>query len=102
MLIEPNQLKLHPHPHDCPWIQKEVFHCGKQYFGSYETVIQLLIDNGADLSMGDMGQFACIAAEKNSLELLEDIVRFGGNVTFPRKDGGTHCSGHLAVCNGKC
>ncbi|KAJ0985653.1 hypothetical protein J5N97_004009 [Dioscorea zingiberensis] len=64
----------------------------------HETVIQLLIDNGADLSAGDMGQFACIAAEKNSLELLEDIVRFGGNVTFPRKDGTTAL--HLAVCNG--
>lgn len=36
-----------------------------------------------------MVQFACRAAELNSLDLLENIVRYGGNVTLPRSDGTT-------------
>ncbi|KAH7652133.1 Potassium channel voltage-dependent EAG/ELK/ERG protein [Dioscorea alata] len=66
--------------------------------GKHEAIIHLLIDNGANLSAGDIGQFACIAAEQNSLELLGDIVRYGGDVTVPRMDGTTAL--HLAVCEG--
>lgn len=58
----------------------------------------MLVDNGANLSAGDIGQFACTAAEQNSLELLEDIVRYGGDVTVTRMDGTTAL--HLAVCEG--
>ncbi|KAJ0097776.1 hypothetical protein Patl1_28271 [Pistacia atlantica] len=43
--------------------------------GGHEHVIKLLMDNGANLNSGDMGHFACIAAEQNDLELLEEIVR---------------------------
>ncbi|WOL00363.1 hypothetical protein Cni_G09076 [Canna indica] len=66
--------------------------------GKHEDVVSLLIENGAHLSSGDMGFFACTAAEQNSLELLEEIIRSGGSVTAPRKDGTTAL--HLAVCEG--
>ncbi|KAL0921188.1 hypothetical protein M5K25_008239 [Dendrobium thyrsiflorum] len=66
--------------------------------GKHEPVIRLLIDNGADLSYGDMAQYACTAAEQNSIELLKDIVNYGGDVTLPRSDGSTAL--HLAVCEG--
>ncbi|XP_020587257.1 potassium channel AKT1-like [Phalaenopsis equestris] len=66
--------------------------------GKHEAVIRLLIDNGADLSYGDMAQYACTAAEQNSIELLKDIVNYGGDVTLPRSDGSTAL--HLAVCEG--
>ncbi|RWV82702.1 hypothetical protein GW17_00055774 [Ensete ventricosum] len=46
-----------------------------------------------------MGLFACTAAEQNSLELLEDIIRYGGDVTAAAKrDGNTAL--HRAVCDG--
>ncbi|XP_028548695.1 potassium channel AKT1-like [Dendrobium catenatum] len=66
--------------------------------GKHEPVIRLLIDNGADLSHGDMAQYACTAAEQNSIELLKDIVNYGGDVTLTRNDGSTAL--HLAVCEG--
>ncbi|KAJ0971256.1 hypothetical protein J5N97_019215 [Dioscorea zingiberensis] len=66
--------------------------------GQHNAVIRLLIDNGADISAGDIGQFACKAAEQNNLELLKDIVQYGGDVTIPRKDSTTAL--HLAVCEG--
>nr|XP_010925144.1 LOW QUALITY PROTEIN: potassium channel AKT1-like [Elaeis guineensis] len=66
--------------------------------GKHDAVVKLLRDNGANLSAGDMGLFACIAAEQNSLELLKDIIRHGGDVTLPKKDGNTAL--HLAVCEG--
>ncbi|KAJ0987939.1 hypothetical protein J5N97_006295 [Dioscorea zingiberensis] len=66
--------------------------------GKHEGVVKLLVDNGADIFSGNMGQYACIAAEQNSLELLKDIVRYGGDVTAPKIDGTTAL--HLAVCEG--
>ncbi|MQL88867.1 hypothetical protein Taro_021439 [Colocasia esculenta] len=66
--------------------------------GKHEGVIRLLMDNGADLCSGDLGEFACTAAEQNSLELLEDIVRYGGGITSYRSNGSTAL--HLAVCEG--
>ncbi|KAK9050526.1 hypothetical protein SSX86_030504, partial [Deinandra increscens subsp. villosa] len=39
--------------------------------GNHETVIGLLADNGATLSSGDVGQFSCIAAEQNNLNMLK-------------------------------
>ncbi|XP_072992094.1 potassium channel AKT1-like isoform X2 [Typha latifolia] len=66
--------------------------------GKHEKVVQLLADNGADLSCGDMGLYACTAAEENNIKLLEDIIRYGGDVTLPRKDGSTAL--HRAVCEG--
>ncbi|KAG0464103.1 hypothetical protein HPP92_020172 [Vanilla planifolia] len=66
--------------------------------GNHERVIRMLIDNGAALSHGDVAQYACTAAEQNSIELLKDIVDHGGDVTLPRSDGSTAL--HLAVCEG--
>ena len=54
--------------------------------------------NGADLSYGDVGNFSCMAAEQNSLDLLQEIVKYGGDVTLPRGDGSTAL--HQAVCEG--
>ncbi|XP_008809499.1 potassium channel AKT1-like isoform X2 [Phoenix dactylifera] len=66
--------------------------------GKHDAAAKLLRDNGANLSAGDMGLFACIAAEQNSLELLKDVIRYGGDATLPKKDGNTAL--HLAVCEG--
>ncbi|CAN4094340.1 unnamed protein product [Withania somnifera] len=66
--------------------------------GKHETLIQLLIDNGAKLSAGDVGHFACVAVEQNNLNLLKDIVRYGGDVTLPKINGSSAL--HVAVCEG--
>ncbi|XP_078428864.1 potassium channel AKT1-like [Wolffia australiana] len=66
--------------------------------GRHQGVIKALICNGADLNQGDVGSFACTAAEQNSLELLQDIARYGGDVTVPRSDGSIAL--HMAVCEG--
>ncbi|XP_031096572.1 potassium channel AKT1-like isoform X1 [Ipomoea triloba] len=66
--------------------------------GKHESVARLLADNGAKLSSGDVGQFACTAAEQNNLELLREILRRGGDVTLPRSNGSTAL--HVAVCEG--
>ncbi|PSS13819.1 Potassium channel like [Actinidia chinensis var. chinensis] len=65
---------------------------------NHEPVAKLLTDNGATISAGDVGQFACTAAEQNKLELLKEIVRHGGDVTLPRSNGSTAL--HVAVCEG--
>uniref|UniRef100_A0A5B7AUC1 Potassium channel n=1 Tax=Davidia involucrata TaxID=16924 RepID=A0A5B7AUC1_DAVIN len=57
--------------------------------GRHESVIKLLIDNGAKISLGDVGQFACFAVEQNSLDLLKDIIRYGGDVTLLNRLGTT-------------
>ncbi|KAL6984857.1 RAC-alpha serine/threonine-protein kinase [Sarracenia purpurea var. burkii] len=62
-------------------------------------VVQLLADNGASLSASDVGQFACTAAEQNNLDLLQKIVRHGGDVTLPRSKGSTTAL-HVAVSEG--
>ncbi|XP_047327503.1 potassium channel AKT1-like [Impatiens glandulifera] len=57
--------------------------------GRYESVAKLLVENDAKLSIGDVGQFACSAVEQNSLDLLKDIVRYGGDVSLPNNKGTT-------------
>ncbi|KAF5725809.1 putative Potassium channel AKT1 [Tripterygium wilfordii] len=64
--------------------------------GGHEPVINLLKDNGANINFGEVGQFACTAAEQNNLDLLKQIVRFGGDVTCPKGNGTTAL--HVAVC----
>nr|ADA79674.1 shaker-like potassium channel 1 [Populus euphratica] len=64
--------------------------------GGHEAVAVLLIQNGASIRHGDVGHFACTAAEKNNLNLLNEIVRYGGDVTSPRNNGITAL--HVAVC----
>lgn len=66
--------------------------------GRHESVAKLLIDNGADISLADVGHFACFAVEQNNLELLKDIVKYGGDVTRSKSNGTTAL--HAAVCEG--
>lgn len=61
-------------------------------------VAKLLLDNGANISSGDVGNYACTAAEENNLDLLRCIVSNGGDVTLPQPNGTTAL--HLAVCEG--
>ncbi|KAJ9183994.1 hypothetical protein P3X46_007784 [Hevea brasiliensis] len=55
--------------------------------GKHESVVKLLVDNGATMSSGDVGQFALVAIEQNNLDLLKEIVNYGGNVTLPTSSG---------------
>lgn len=66
--------------------------------GKHESVIKLLADNGATLSCGDVGQFACYAVEQNNLDLLKDIVKYGGDVRQPKSNGTSAI--HAAICEG--
>ncbi|XP_076909501.1 potassium channel AKT1-like isoform X1 [Bidens hawaiensis] len=66
--------------------------------GNHEQVITILKDNGATLLSGDVGQFSCIAAEQNKLDILKQIINHGGNVTVPKTNGSTAL--HVAVCEG--
>ena len=50
---------------------------------------KLLSENGANLQCGDVGQFACNAVEQNSLNLLKEIMRYGGDITLPNSNTGT-------------
>lgn len=61
-------------------------------------MMKILLENGAKLSAGEVGQFSCTAAEQNNLELLKDIVDHGGDVTLPNKNGSTAI--HIGVCEG--
>ncbi|KAF5482122.1 hypothetical protein F2P56_002714 [Juglans regia] len=64
----------------------------------HESAIKVLLDSGANLHRGDIGQFACTAAEQNNLALLKEIIRYGGDVTLPKNNGTTAL--HVAVCEG--
>ncbi|XVF88159.1 hypothetical protein PTKIN_Ptkin19aG0027900 [Pterospermum kingtungense] len=66
--------------------------------GKHESVIKLLVNNGAMLSYGDVGQFACCAVEQNNLDLLKDIVKYGGDIRQPKSNGTTAI--HAAICEG--
>lgn len=64
--------------------------------GGHESVTKLLVENGATLQCGDVGQFACTAVEQNSLNLLKDIMCHGGDITLPNTNVGTTAL-HVAV-----
>ncbi|CAI0416766.1 unnamed protein product, partial [Linum tenue] len=66
--------------------------------GKHESVIKLLVENGATLSSGDTGQFAFTAVEQNDLELLNKIVSYGGDVTRQTSSGTTAL--HAAISEG--
>uniref|UniRef100_M1CU63 Potassium channel NKT1 n=1 Tax=Solanum tuberosum TaxID=4113 RepID=M1CU63_SOLTU len=57
--------------------------------GKHEAVVKLLVDNGATISSGDVGQFACFAVEQGSLDLLKEIIKYGGDVTLLNSLGTT-------------
>lgn len=63
--------------------------------GGHESVTKLLLENGADIAHGDVGHFSCTAVEKNKLDLLKEIIRYGGDITLPMSDGTTAL--HIAV-----
>lgn len=66
--------------------------------GKHESLIKLLLENGAEITSGNVGNYACAAVEQNNLELLKDIVRYGGDVTLPKSDDTTAL--HTAVSEG--
>ncbi|WOH03750.1 hypothetical protein DCAR_0623150 [Daucus carota subsp. sativus] len=67
--------------------------------GGHESVIRVLVENGADISSGNIGQFACFAVEQNNLGLLKELVRYGGDVTILNNTGTTAI--HMAICQEK-
>ncbi|XP_057810433.1 potassium channel AKT1-like [Salvia miltiorrhiza] len=67
--------------------------------GRHEVVIKALVDNGATLASGDIGEFACYAAEQDNIELLKEITKFGGDVTSLSSSGTTAL--HTAVSQDK-
>ncbi|KHG28816.1 Potassium channel AKT1 -like protein [Gossypium arboreum] len=64
----------------------------------HDKVAKLLKENGASINVGDVGHYACTAAEQNNLNLLKEIIRYGGDLTRPRHNGTTAL--HVAVCEG--
>lgn len=61
-------------------------------------MIKLLRDRGADLALGDVPRYASHAIEQDNLQLLKDIVRYGGDLTTSNSDGSTPL--HFAVSSG--
>ncbi|KAL2543937.1 Potassium channel AKT1 [Forsythia ovata] len=57
--------------------------------GKHEAVKKLLIDNGATLFSGDVGQCACSAVEQGKIDLLMEIIKYGGDVTLLNNMGTT-------------
>lgn len=66
--------------------------------GRHESVMKILIDNGADISLANAGHLACSAVEQNNMELLKEIIQCGMDVTQPKKNGATAL--HTAVVEG--
>ncbi|XP_010670706.2 potassium channel AKT1 isoform X2 [Beta vulgaris subsp. vulgaris] len=66
--------------------------------GKHDSLIKLLRDRGADLALGDVPRYASHAIEQDNLQLLKDIVRYGGDLTTSNSDGSTPL--HFAVSSG--
>lgn len=66
--------------------------------GRHSGVAKLLAENGAKLSLDSVSYFACLAVEKNNLDSLKDIIKYGGDVTLP--DGSGTTALHRAVSEG--
>lgn len=56
---------------------------------------KILVDNGATISSGDVGQFASFAVKQNNLVLLKQIIQYGGDVTLLNSTGTTAL--HMAI-----
>lgn len=50
---------------------------------------KVLFNNGATISSGDVGQFASFAVKQNNLDLLKQIIQYGGDVTLLNSTGTT-------------
>ncbi|KAK1375854.1 Potassium channel [Heracleum sosnowskyi] len=57
--------------------------------GGHEAVTKVLVDNGATISSGDVGQFSSFAVKQNNLDLLKQIIKYGGDVTLFNNTGTT-------------
>ncbi|CAN1325169.1 Potassium channel AKT6 [Linum perenne] len=66
--------------------------------GKHTSVVKMLVDNGATLCSGDCGGYASMAVEKNDLNLLKEIAKYGGDVTLPTSNGSTAI--HAAISDG--
>lgn len=66
--------------------------------GKHESVVKLLLDNGAEITDENIGDFACAIVEQNNLEMLKEISQYGCDVTLPKTNGTTAL--HAAVCEG--
>lgn len=66
--------------------------------GKHESVIKLLLDNGAEINSRNSANYLCAAVEQNNLGLLKEIARYGCDVTQPKCNGTTAL--HAAVCEG--
>ncbi|XP_024629742.1 potassium channel AKT1 [Medicago truncatula] len=67
--------------------------------GGHESMIKLLMDNGADISSANIASLACFAVEKNNIQFLKDIVKYGGDIVTKSTNDGTTAL-HTAVCHG--
>uniref|UniRef100_A0A453F4J8 KHA domain-containing protein n=1 Tax=Aegilops tauschii subsp. strangulata TaxID=200361 RepID=A0A453F4J8_AEGTS len=67
-------------------------------YAKHDTVVQLLVKGGAELSSGDTSLYACTAVEQNNIELLKQILKHVIDVNRPSKDGNIPL--HRAVCDG--
>lgn len=71
---------------------------GEALQGRHESLIKLLLENGAQIPPKDVGSFACTLVEQNNLQLLRHIVHYGYDVMKPKDDESTAL--HAAVCEG--
>jgi len=66
--------------------------------GRHREIAKLLAENGAKLSLDSVSYFSGLAVEKNCLDALKDIIKYGGDVTLPDGNGTTAL--HRAVSEG--
>ncbi|KAL1214410.1 Potassium channel AKT6 [Cardamine amara subsp. amara] len=66
--------------------------------GRHSGIAKLLAENGAKLSLDTVSYFSCLAVERNSLDALKDIIKYGGDITLPDGNGTTAL--HRAVSEG--
>ncbi|KAL8504164.1 hypothetical protein ACS0TY_022773 [Phlomoides rotata] len=64
--------------------------------GKHEEMIKLLHEKKATLSCGDVGRFASFAVEQNNVDLLREIIKYGGDLTALSWSGTTAL--HTAIC----
>ncbi|KAL5074296.1 hypothetical protein RYX36_013280 [Vicia faba] len=67
--------------------------------GGHKSVEKILIKYGASLFCAEAGYLAYSAAERNSIELLKELVELGVDVSKPNKHGGSTAL-HAAVSEG--
>ncbi|KAH9329909.1 hypothetical protein KI387_002017, partial [Taxus chinensis] len=80
-----------------PLMRMAVFLYGEAILGRHESVAKLLSESGACL-YSSTGNFLCIAAEKGSLEILNDLFQYGADPNSISRDGRTAL--HVAVSDG--